>query len=332
MKIVQMVRNKRARWFLLVAVLIILPLLPQFASRYVITLVNLCLIYAVFAMSLDLLAGYMGNASLGHACFFGVAGYSVAIASTRFGWGVASAVPFALLVTLVVALIFGLMVSKLSGVTFVLVNLGLGQIVWGIAYRWYTLTGGDDGIRGIRRPIIGGVALTGESYYYFVLAIFLICTALLFLFVNSPFGQSVRGIKQSMSRMRGLGYNVWLHRYITYVVAGFFAGVAGILSVYFLNYIAPTSLELIVSARAQLMVLLGGSGTLFGPMLGAIIVVFLENVISVYTQRWLLIMGVIYVLAVKFLPNGIYGLLRGWLSNLSKKKKINGISDEHIEA
>ncbi|MEW5783957.1 MAG: branched-chain amino acid ABC transporter permease [Bacillota bacterium] len=321
-------KNMKTKYLLLaiaVAVLLMLAFLPQFTSRYTISLIILGFIFAIFAMSLDLLTGYLGHSSLGHAAFFGTAAYVLAIVDTRLGWGFFKSVPFALAFTVAVALIFGLLVARISGVQFLLVNLALAQVVWGVAYRWCSMTGGDNGIVGVSRPVIGSLSFKGPNYYYFVLAVFVISSVLLYLLVNSPFGQTMRGIRQSQSRMRVLGYNVWLHKYITYVISAFFAGVAGILWAYFNNYVGPTDVAIITSSKALLMVLAGGSGTLFGPMIGGFLVVFMENLISARTDRWVIFLGAMYVIVVIFLPGGVFGLVKNIASfakQLVTKKEV----------
>ncbi|MDW7740073.1 MAG: branched-chain amino acid ABC transporter permease [Bacillota bacterium] len=325
--IAAIITKNKYKVIFLVAMLVLLVLAPQFVSRFTVTLITLCFVYSILAMSLDLLAGYMGYASLGHAAFFGVAAYSVAIANTKMGYSFLPSVIFSLAITIFLALIFGLLVSSLKGVQFTLVNLALGQVIWGVAYRWYNLTGGDDGLRGVARPEIGSLVLRGDSFYYFALIVFVVSLICLVMLVQSPFGQTIRGIKLSESRMRVLGYNVFLHKYLNYIIAGFFAGVAGILMVYFNTYIGPSSLEVFASASALLMVLVGGAGTLFGPIIGASFVVLLENFFSAQTERWMMIMGLLYVSVVLFLPGGIFGLFKNLINRIFSRKIQKPVSD-----
>ena len=280
-------------------------------SKYDISLLVECLIWALFAMSLDLLLGYMGHASFGHAAFFGTAAYVLALLNVRFNWSFLPAVLGALLVTLAVAALFGLVVSHMSGMAYLMVNFALAQVVWGLAYQWDTMTGGDNGIQGVARPSFWGLDFSQISiYYYLVLVVFVLCTLALLLLVSSPFGMSIKAIKQSPSRMRVLGFNVWLHKYITYIIAGFFAGVAGIMLASFNSFVGAGDLDLLTNSRVVLMVLVGGAGTLFGPMLGGALVVVLEAVISAFTDRWPLVMGIMYIAVVLFLPGGLLGLGR----------------------
>jgi branched-chain amino acid transport system permease protein len=194
-------------------------------------------------------------------------------------------------------------------VYFLIITLALGMGTWGLAYRWSSVTGGDNGLPGIPPLDLGLPWSMAEprNLYYLVLAVFCVATFLLYRLVHSPFGLTLRGIPESEGRMRMLGYNTWLHRYVAFVVAGGFAGVAGVLYAFYNRFVSPPDLHLAASAEAVLMVILGGAGTLFGPLAGAGIVVFLRNLVSAYTQRWMLILGVVFVLTVLYAPQGVAG-------------------------
>ena len=299
---------------LLVAVvgIAVLVSLPEVLPSYHVGLVIRVLIYAIFAMSLDLLMGYAGLPSLGHGAFLGLAAYGVGLFSLRVGNNFVLALGSGLGVTLVTAAFFGILVLRARGPQFLMLTLALAQVAWGITFKWKSVTGGDDGLPGIPRPNLGlPWDLSGATaYYYFTLVFFVVAVALMYLIVRSPFGHSLEGIRESETRMGALGYNVWLHQYVTFLIAGFFAGLAGVLLAYYNGFVSPTELHVVTSAKVFLMVVLGGAGTLFGPMLGAAIIILLEDVISAYTERWLSILGIIYVLVAIFAPTGIYGPLR----------------------
>ncbi len=178
------------------------------------------------------------------------------------------------------------------------------------------MTGGDNGISGIPRPDIGlPISLKDPlTFYYGVLLFFFIVLVLLVIFVRSPFGHSLKGVRESESRMKVLGYNTWLHKYLSYVAAATFAGAGGVLWAYFNGFISPYDMDLTASIEIILMVILGGPGTLIGPALGAGIIVFLKNFISAYTQRWLLIVGAIYIFTILYAPQGLMNLLKDFLS------------------
>ena len=301
--------------------LIVLAIIVRLLPTYYIGLLTEALILGIFAMGLDLLLGHTGLPSLGHSAYFGAAGYTMAILSLRLqqsSWVSASA---GLVVSLIIAAIYGLLALRTSGVYFMMITLALAQVLWGIAFGWRSMTGGDDGLPGIARPELGALFPWSlhppANFFTAVLIIFVIVVAALYVLVRSPFGYTLHGIRESEARMACLGYHVWWHKYVAVLIAGGVAGIAGILFVYYHGFVSPAELSLVLSAEGLLMVILGGAGTLFGPALGAIVVVFLRNLISAYTERWLLILGLIYLLVVLCAPNGIVGAIRarlpGWL-------------------
>jgi branched-chain amino acid transport system permease protein len=297
--------------------LVFLAVVARMVPTYYTGLLTEALILGLFAMSLNLLLGYTGLPSLGHAAYFGAAAYTMAILSLRLaqsGWVSATAGVFA---SLIIAAIFGLLALRTSGVYFMMITLALAQVLWGIAYGWRTMTGGDDGLPGIARPDLEGLLPWSlqdpANFFTAVLIIFVVVVAALYRIVHSPFGYALRGVRESEARMDCLGYHVWLYRYLAFVIAGCVAGIAGILFVYYDGFVSPAELSLVVSAEGLLMVIVGGAGTLFGPALGAGVVVFLRNIVSAYTERWLLVLGLIYLLVVLFAPHGIVGAIQARL-------------------
>jgi branched-chain amino acid transport system permease protein len=296
---------------LLAAAGVLLVTVPPFLSAYPLTLLTQALIYAIFAMSLDVLLGYTGLPSLGHAAYFGVAAYAVAILSTEYGAGFWTAFAAALAAAVGAAALFGVLAIRAAGTYFLMITLALGMVVWGLAFRWVSVTQGDNGISGVQRPTVAGWSASDPlAFYYLTFVVFAVTAAALVVLVRSPFGMSLRGIRDSEGRMRSLGYNVWLHKYLSFVMSGGFAGVAGMLWAYYNGFVSPIEVQLVTSVEAVLMVALGGSGTLVGPALGAGIIVFLKNFVSVYTKRWLLILGGVYICVILFAPGGLMGLFR----------------------
>lgn len=293
-------------------VLLLLLALPAALTSYQLGLLTKMLIFAILAMSLDLLVGYTGLPSLGHAAYFGIAAYTVSLLALRVINNFWIDFIAGLLMAVLTSALFGLLVLRTHESYFLMLTLALAQVLWGIAFGWRSLTGGDDGLPGVPRPSVGlpWSLADGIPFYYFVLLFFLVATGALWIIVRSPFGQALVGIRESEARMEVLGYNVWLYKYVAFIVAGLFAGLAGNLFAYYNSFVAPTYLSVIFSATALLMVILGGAGTLFGPALGGAVIVYLENVVSSYTERWLLILGVIYVLVTLFAPRGLFGLVR----------------------
>ena len=306
------VKISKSTFLLILVVAIIAILLPFLVSTYYVGLGVQVFIMAIFAMSLNILVGYTGLPSLGHAAYFGAAAYTTGFlyhAGINNFWSV---VALGIVFGGLTAALFGLLAMRATGAYFMLITMALSQVLWGIAFKWRSFTGGDDGLPGIRRPEIGfGIDLTPYShFYYFAFAIFLIVLVALFILLNSPFGHVLKGIRESESRMKALGYNVWLYKYMAFVFAGLFAAISGVLWVYYTGYVSPVNLGMDQSVKALLMVILGGGGTLLGPAIGAGIIVLLENIVSGFTERWSLILGIIYVIVIMFFSEGISSMLR----------------------
>jgi branched-chain amino acid transport system permease protein len=291
--------------------LIIFILLPFVAGEYYINLASQIFIFAIFAASINLLLGYGGLPTLGHAAYLGVAAYLSALAALKFGLDHWLAAPAALLGTALMAGAFGLIALRATGLGFLMLTLALSQVLWGTALRWVSVTDGDNGLRGLSRPFQMDDAF---SFYYFALAVTAFSVWMMARFVGSPFGATLQGTRDQARRMSALGHNVWLIRWITFVYAGFWGGVSGLLFVYYHKYIHPVSLSLANSAEGLLAVIAGGSGTLAGPLVGAAIVMLLKNYVSAYVERWNMLLGFVFVFIVVFMPEGVVpGTKRLWL-------------------
>lgn len=292
-----------------------LCVLPFILPSYYTGLLTLMLILAIFAMSLDILQGYTGLASLGHAAFLGTAAYAVGILNVKVFKGSYFGIEMTagIISSAIVAATLGLIVLRSKGTYLLMILLASSMMLWGIAFKWRSLTGGDDGLPGVLRPNLSLIHMDlakTTHYYYFVLLFFVVSTVLMYLVVHSSFGHTLLGIRESETRMRSLGYNVWLQRYIAFIVSGIFAGVAGILLVYHNGFVSPTELHLVASAEVLIMVILGGVGTLFGPAIGAGIITLVKNFVSGYTEHWMIILGAIYMATVILAPQGVYTLFK----------------------
>ena len=288
----------------ILAALLALPII--IGGTYYTNLASQILIAAIFAMSLNLLVGYAGLTSLGHAGYLGLAAYISSWLTVKLGWSHASTAAIAIASTTAVAGIFGLIALRATGISFLMITLAFGQILWGLAYRWASVTGGDNGISGITRPHIFGFDLGEASYfYYFTLFVFLIVWIAITILVRSPFGATIRGTKDQPRRMSALGFNVWLIRWVTFTACGFFGSIGGIMYVYYHQFISPHSLSLANSAEMLLMVIAGGAGTLMGPVIGAALVMLLKNVASQYVDHWVTLLGLVFIFIVMFIPGGI---------------------------
>jgi branched-chain amino acid transport system permease protein len=290
--------------------------LAPFTGPFVILLLAQILVLGIMAMSVDLLLGYTGLPSLGQAAYLGVGAYLTAILATKFGiglgWDFWLVVAMGMAAGAATAAFFGLFAIRASGVYFLMITLALGMCVWGLAYRWNSLTGGDNGINLRGRPKLGALAFSNDlTFFYVVLGFFLASFFALHLLVNSPFGRSLVGIRERELRMRILGYNTWLHKYIAFVIAGAFGGLAGVLWAHLNGIVSPSDLILTTSVDALLMVVLGGPGTLVGGLIGATVVVFLREYLATLVQWWQYVLGAVYVLTILYLPGGIMSLFKG---------------------
>jgi len=289
-----------------VAALLVLLALPLGLSGYYLSLATRMIILALFAMSLDLLLGYAGLASLGHAAFFGIAAYAVALLTLRGGLNPWLGLPAGFALATLTGALYGLLALRARGTYFLMITLALAQVLWGIAFGWRTMTGGDDGLPNVPRPEWVGDTV---AFYYFTVLVIGAATTLLVCIVRSPFGYALRGIRESESRMLALGYNAWRYKYLAFVLASAFAGLSGCMYAYYNRFVGIDYLHVVRSAEALLMVILGGAGTLVGPAIGAGLIVLLENLISNYTQRWLLVLGAIYVIVTLLAPRGLMGIV-----------------------
>ncbi len=291
------------------AALVILYLLLQ-GNGFASTLVEDALVYAIAAMALDFMAGYAGMISLAQAGFLGVGAYGVAIAENHFfsPW---AAVGIALGVVLAAGLALGIVAVRTKGVSFVIITLALGQVLYGLAYQWTGLSEGDNGIPVSNLPSLGPLDLNNPlTLRMTVLAVFVITALLLTLFVRSPFGLSLRGVRSNEARLAALGYRTGLHRYLAWVIAVFFAGVAGVLYVFVNSLISPTTMAFSADGFLVVMVVLGGLGSIWGPALGAMVIVLFQQELSTDVTRWQTVMGLTLIAVGVLSPGGFWGLVR----------------------
>lgn len=299
-------------------VLAVLVVLPLVTGTYTTTILTKVLVYALFAMSLDVVMGYTGNRSFGHAAFFGMGGYTVGLLLEHFDF---TNFWLVLLITIVVcavlSAIIGWFTLRLSGTNFLLVTMAFGQLLSSVASKWSAVTNGADGIVGIKRPDFGEFLnnivgkWTGTKFYFFVLIVFVICFLLLHRFMRSSFGHTLLSIRGNEGRMRALGYNTWSLKYTGVILAGVFAGIAGLLYAYTYKNVTPDIFALESSALPMLMVIMGGGATLWGPALGAAVIILVKNYAGIWMpERWPLILGALYVVCVMFLKNGFAPHLR----------------------
>jgi len=294
------------RWIVSAVLAAVALLLPFFAGDFYINLASQIFIAAIFALSLNLLVGFGGMTSLGHASYLGVAAYVSALMTSRYGLSHGTAALISILGTVTMAAFFGLIALRATGLGFLMITLALSQVLWGLAYRMSDVTNGDNGIAGLTRPAPFGISLdSAASFYWFALLVTVIAFVMMTIFVSSSFGSSLKGVRDQPRRMAALGFNPWMIRWITFIYAGFWGGIAGLLYVYYNKYIHPTSLSTTSSAEALLGVIAGGSGTLAGPAVGAALVLLLKNYASAYFERWNMLLGLVFLFIVLVMPTGI---------------------------
>ena len=305
---------------ILLAIVALIAVPYAITEAYYVNIASQILLYAIFALGLNILVGYAGLVSLGHAGLFGVASYVVASLLAAH-YGHATAIVAALVVALVFTAGFAALSLRATGIGFIMITLALGEILWGLAYRWISLTNGDNGVNVAGRPKPFGIVLSSApAFYETTLIVFLLAIAACAIFVRSPFGAALAGTRDQPRRMNALGYHVWMIRFGAFMFSGLLTAIAGILFVYYNLFISPQTLALAASAEALLMVISGGAGTLMGPIVGATLVVIVKNVVSgvrldgtgvgVYVinqlfQHWNFLLGAIFVLIVVFMPEGL---------------------------
>jgi branched-chain amino acid transport system permease protein len=289
---------------------LVLGISPSFLSTYGEGLMTRFLIFALFAMSYNVVFGYAGLLSLGHAAFFGAGGYTVAILKLRYGvdlfW---ISAPLGVVVATLIAALFGIIALRAFGIYFLLVTFALGQMLYSLAWnvKWLS-SPGMQGITGIPLPnlAIPGFTLNTTWFYYMVLIFFAISFVLLYRLVRSPYGLALVGIREDESRMKALGYDTWLYKYTAFVISGAFAGIAGVLFTYYNFFVSPNHLGIITSFLPMVMAIMGGLGTFLGPVVGAAVFIFVETFASILSpQRWPLILGGLFVLTIMFAREGI---------------------------
>lgn len=280
-------------------------LLPQFLPRFYIYLFALIFAICLLATSLNMVLGFGGMYQFHHAVFYGFGAYAFALFVTKSGlpfWIGYVIAPFC---SALLGLILGLITVRLTQLYFGMLQISLGSLVWAIIYRWYSFTGGDDGIHGIPIPDLIG---SSTGAYYFNLIVTATCLLLMYMIVNSPFGRTFQGIRDNPERCEAVGVNVQRQQLVGQVIAAFFAGIAGTLFVTVEGSVFPDLMFWTLSLEILIMCLLGGWFIFMGPALGAVIIITLRTFVGIYTEYWTLILGIVLMLLIFFLPEGVLSL------------------------
>lgn len=278
--------------------------LPYFLGAFYVGIATTMMVFAVWALGLNILAGTTGLVSLGHAGLLGVSAYTVAIIQGRWGVSFWVAALAAIAVTQVVTVAFSAMITRATEVTFLMITLAQGMLIWGIAHRWTSLSGGDNGLRGSSRP---GWLSPYWAYYWFVLAALIVVVVGVRWFLTSDLGLRLRGTRDSPSRMASLGYSVTVQRMIAFNAAGFIASLAGVLHAGYFQYISPSTVFFRQSVEGVLMILVGGIGSFFGPVVGAAGIIGARTGLTQVTDRWVSVLGLLLIVTVLFAPRGLAG-------------------------
>jgi len=294
---------KGRNWFYGVIILLLL-FLPFIFPRFYVYIASLILLYGLLATSLNFILGFGGIYQFHHAVFYGVGAYGAALMLTKTGFPPWVGLIVGPLVSAVLSLVMGLICIRLSKLYFGMLQISLGSLVWAVIYRWYSFTGGDDGIHGVPMPEI---ISSSTGAYYFTIIITALSLIVIYRMLKSPFGSVLQGIRDNPIRSEMIGVNVKRHQLAGLVIAGFFAGVAGVLFVVVDTTVFPDMLFWTLSMEIMIMCLLGGWFTFMGPLLGAAIIVALRTFISTYTVYWALFLGIILMIVIFFLPDGVLG-------------------------
>jgi branched-chain amino acid transport system permease protein len=292
-----------------IAIIVGLALVPL-TGNYVTGLAAEILIFAIFAMSLDLLIGYSGLLSFGHAAFFGVSAYTVVILGVHLGWSGWIGLGAGIVVSAVVAAIIGFFSIRVSGIPFLMLTMAFAQLLFSLSIKWRAVTGGTDGLSGFQRPSLFGWSLDNRTLQFYVVAVgFLLVLWFLRRLIASPLGSIFIGIRENEQRMRAAGYPVQHFKLVSFTIAGTLAGIGGGLYALSNAFVSSDILHWALSGDAIIMVILGGTGTIIGPVFGAAAFLLLKNVVSSHTEYWLLWVGIVFILCVMFLRQGVWGWL-----------------------
>lgn len=286
--------------------LLFLPFITPYKA-----LASQMLVFAIFALGYDIAFGYTGLLSFGHAAFFGLGAYGTGLSLIHLLIPAPLAILIGVIISSLMAFPIGYLSIRRRGIYFAMVTLAFAQMIYFIAFKWRSLTGGDDGLHGVPRPPLGPINLSSEvALYYFILFFFILSVILGIRIINSPFGKTLECLRENEDRARSIGYNPTRFKLISFVISAFFAGLAGGLYTLLQNFVPLFSLSLDTSGDIVLMTLIGGMGTLYGPIMGAMALIFLKDLLSTYTNIWPLFLGLLFVVSVMTFRKGVFKELK----------------------
>ena len=316
---------------MVLSALVLLGALPFVVETYSIMLITEIMIMGIFALSFNLLFGYTGLLSFGHAAFFGVSGYVTAFLLIHDFPSLPLALLLGTLAAALAAIVVGYFSVRLDEIYFAILTLGFGMMFYTLVHQWRSVTGGSDGLTGLVLPSLGigklSVDVSSPKSFYFVVAVFFIVTIWVLLrIVRSSFGLILMSIRENKERAAFTGINIRAYRLASFVISGLFAGVAGGLFAVFDRMASPSMLHWTASAEPVLMTVLGGAHVFFGPVVGAVLFFFIEHVITKFTDIWMIFLGAILIPLVIFFPDGVLGTLMA-----RRSKKVRGVRREGEE-
>jgi branched-chain amino acid transport system permease protein len=305
---------KKNWWLILLTIIFIIA--PTFLSEFYLTVLCEALVMSLFALSFNLLFGYMGQLSFGQAAFYGLGGYTVAMLVMKAHFNFWLSIIAGVLVAGIIGLIVGFFCVRLRGIYFAVLTLAFGQLIFSVVFKWHKFTGGDDGIQGVFPP---DFLKSPTNYYYFLLIVFLLSAFVLWKIIHSPFGQTIISMRENSERTEFLGIHIAKYQLITFVIAAAFAGLAGAIWVPFYRSVAPSYLNWIKSGEPVMAAILGGPGLFFGPVLGMFIMTFFHSWVLGFTIYWPVVMGALILVVIFFLPGGILGFIQ---EKVNQRKEI----------
>ena len=291
--------------------LLALLVLPFLMTDYPRALVSEIFIFAIFAMSLDLILGFTGLMSLGHAAFFGLGAYSVAVLGAQFGINAWVGLATGVAIAGCGAALIGFFCVRTGGIPFLMLTLALSQLVFAVALKWRDVTGGSDGLAIAERPSFFGYDLSNSLVMYFMaLSFFVLAYWGLRRLLNAPLGHAFVGIRENEQRMMAIGYPTRAYKLLSFTISGAIAGLAGGLYAIFNGFISADAVYWTASGDILIMTMLGGAGTLIGPAVGTAVFLLMKNVVSSYSEHWLSIIGITFICCVMFFPGGLWSTLQ----------------------
>jgi branched-chain amino acid transport system permease protein len=308
---------KRSWWLILLIIAFLIA--PLVMSKFYLTILCEALVMSLFAISFNLLFGYMGQLSFGQAAFYGLGGYVVAMLITKLQFNFWLSLAAGAGMAGLVGLIVGYFCVRLRGIYFAVLTLAFGQLIYVIIFKWHDFTGGDDGIQGVFPP---EYLRSIEAYYYLIFLVCAISAFILWRIVNSPFGQTLKAMRENPERTEFLGIHIARYQLIAFVIAAAFAGLAGAVWVPFYRSVAPSYLTWIKSGEPVMAAILGGPSTFFGPVLGMFIMTFVHSYILGFTHFWPVIMGTIILIVIFVLPGGILEFAKVKITERREKANI----------